>query len=160
MPGEGTIRGAEGRDVPAMVELSEQKRLEYQGYEPRFWRKAADSREKQTPYFERLLTGERAIALVHERDGTIDGFIIGTLMEAPPVYDPGGLTCLVDDFVVDPAEWTTVGVALLAEVERVARERGAVQTVVVCGHRDAAKRSMLGGARFSLASEWYTRGIG
>lgn len=91
MPCNGTIRGAEARDVTAMVELSEQKRLEYQAYEPRFWRKAADSREKQTPYLERLLTGERTLAFVHERDAGIDGFIIGALMDAPPVYDPAAI---------------------------------------------------------------------
>jgi hypothetical protein len=158
--GDGAIRRAEAGDVPVMVALSEKKRLEYQAYEPRFWRKAADSREKQTPFFERLLTGDRTIALIHEREGVVDAFIIGTLMEAPPVYDPGGLTCMVDDFVVDAEEWGTTGAALLAAVERTAGQRGAVQTVVVCGHRDEAKRAMLSGERFSLASEWYTRVIG
>jgi GNAT superfamily N-acetyltransferase len=160
MPGEGVIRRAEARDVAAMVELSERKRLEYQSYEPRFWRKAADSREKQTPHFERVLSGEQAIAFVHEGQGEVDGFIVGVLVEAPPVYDPGGLTCLVDDFVVDAQDWDTVGAALLAAVEREAGLRGAVQTVVVCGHRDEAKRAALAGERFSLTSEWYTRGIG
>jgi hypothetical protein len=66
----------------------------------------------------------------------------------------------VDDFVVDAEEWRTTGAALLAAVERTAGQRGAVQTVVVCGHRDEAKRAMLSGERFSLASEWYTRVIG
>ena len=80
--------------------------------QPGFWRKAADSREKQTPHFERIVGSERVIALVHEQAGTVDGFVIATLVEAPPVYDPGGLTCLIDDFVVaDPQEWETSGSA-------------------------------------------------
>ena len=77
-----------------------------------------------------------------------------------PVYDPGGKTCLVDDFAVDSAgDWTTVGNALLAAALQEARERGAVQAVVVCGHRDDPKRHMLAGDGFSIASEWYVREI-
>ncbi len=75
------------------------------------------------------------VALVHEEGQAIDGFIIGTLVEAPPVYDPGGLTCIVDDFMVArPEDWPTTGAALLGEVSSRAQARGAVQTVVVCGH--------------------------
>jgi len=44
---ESSIRAARPADVPRMVDLSEQKRLEYQGYQPNFWRKAAGSRETQ-----------------------------------------------------------------------------------------------------------------
>ena len=49
------------------------------------------------------------------------------------------------------------GRELLAAARQAAEERGAVQTVVVCGHRDEAKRRMLAGEGFSLASEWYVR---
>jgi GNAT superfamily N-acetyltransferase len=144
-----------------MVDLSEQKRREYQAYQPRFWRKAADSREKQLPFFERLIENDRVIALVHELSGSIDGFVIASLMDAPPVYDPGGMTCLIDDFVVAAAgNWTTVGEALLAAANQEAKARGAVQTVVVCGHRDGPKRAMLAEGGFSIASEWYVREIG
>ena len=99
------IRPAHSEDVPAMVDLSEQqRRIDEKRYQLRFYRKAADSREKQLPYFESLLARERVIVLVSERDGVIDGFIIGMLLEAPPAYDPGGLTWLIDDFVVQRPE--------------------------------------------------------
>jgi|SRR5947209_13355041 len=157
---EKKIRHARREDAPAMVDLSERKRIEYQGYQPRFWRKAADSRAKQLPFFERLIESDRVIALVHEEAGSIDGFVIASLMDAPPVYDPGGQTCLIDDFAVGAAsDWATVGKELLAAAAQSARERGAVQTVVVCGHRDEPKRSMLAEGGFSLASEWYVREI-
>jgi len=40
--------------------------------------------------------------------GQLTGFLIATLNLAPPVYDPGGLTCDIDDFVVTPApKWPT-----------------------------------------------------
>jgi GNAT superfamily N-acetyltransferase len=157
---ESRIRTAQTADVPRMVDLSEQKRLEYQSYQPGFWRKAADSREKQIPHFEHVVGSDRVIALVCERLGTIEGFVIASLVDAPPVYDPGGLTCVIDDFVVaDAREWQSLGGALLSEANRQAQARGAVQTVVVCGHQDQPKRSMLADLGFSIASEWYVKGI-
>ena len=50
---------------------------------------------------------------------------IAAIIGAPPVYDPGGLTCMIDDFcVADPVGWATVGRALLAEAGQQARARG------------------------------------
>jgi hypothetical protein len=155
------IRGVSQDDVAAMVDLSErQRRIDEARYGLRFYRKAADSREKQTPFFAELLTREQVIALVHEQEGVIDGFIIGMLVEAPPVYDPGGRTCLVDDFVVLPPEaWGEVGPELLREVNQRARELGAVQTVAVCRRLDEAKRAALTGQGLTLVSEWYVSGL-
>ena len=153
---DDSIRPAVLGDVPAMVELAERKRLQYELFQPVFWRKAADSRQKQTPYFENLLSKETCIALVHEQNGQIDGFIIGTILPAPPVYDPGGLTCLVDDFALaDEGAWESLGAALLAAVRQEVATRGVVQTVVVCGHLDEPKRKMLRTTGLSIASEWY-----
>jgi DNA-binding transcriptional LysR family regulator len=151
------VRGARQDDVAAMVELSErQRQIDEARFGLRFYRKAADSHEKRTSFFASLLTREQVIVLVHERDGAIDGFAIGMVVDAPPVYDPGGLTCLVDDFVVLPAEeWATTGPAIPQEVNRLARERGAVQTVVVCRRLDEAKRAALTGQGLTLVSEWY-----
>ena len=155
---QSIIRKAEPADVPRMVDLSEQKRLEYQSYQPTFWRKAADSQEKQIPHFERALQSDRVIALVYERERNLGGFLIATLVDAPPVYDPGGLTCLIDDFVVaDPEDGEAIGARLLSEANRQAGARGAVQMVVVCGHQDQPKRAMLAGCGFSIASEWYVK---
>jgi GNAT superfamily N-acetyltransferase len=154
-----TIRKAETSDVLPIVELAEQKRIEYQNYQPVFWRKAADSREKQTPWIEHLVSREDIIALVHERDGVIDGFAIADLLQPPPVYD-AGLTCRVDDFTVaESQDWEKVGRALLDAVMREAKQRGAMQMVVVCGHLDAPKRKMLTEAGFTIASEWYVNAL-
>ncbi len=153
---EISIRFAEVEDVSAMVDLSEQqRRIDEERYQLRFYRKAADSREKQLPYFKSLLAGERVIALVSEHNGRIDGFIIGMVINAPPVYDPGGFTCLVDDFVVQrPEDWPTIGVALLGEVNQHAKNRGAVQTVVVCRRLDETKRAALASLGLTVVSEW------
>lgn len=154
------IRKATLEDVSAMVELAEQRRIQYQQYQPTFWRKAADSREKHTPFLSKLVQDERVVALVSERQGIVDGFLIATLVPAPLVYDTGGMTCSIDDFWVrDGLDWEQSGKVLLDEAMREMKARGAVQTVVVCAHLDESKRVMLAEKGFTIASEWYVRDI-
>lgn len=77
------------------------------------------------------------IALVAEDPAGIHAFAIGSIIHPPPVFNPGGLACVIDGFVVAPeARWETAGKALLAEIRGRAGTRGAVVTVVVCGHLD------------------------
>jgi len=148
------IRAAREADIPSMVAISETKRIEYEGYSPVFWRKAPDSSPKQEVYFQRLLTGADIIALVAEAESTLLGFVIGAITSAPPVYNPGGPVCIVDDFAIaNPTEWGSVGATLLAAVEREAKARGAVLSVVVCAQRDQAKREVLQRAGLTVASE-------
>ena len=145
-----------------MVELSEQRRTLYAQFQPMFWRKAENSRAAQTPYFENQLARENVLTLVAEdqNTGAMAGFVMAALIPAPPVYDPDGLTCLLDDFcVAEAAEWRPVGEALLAAVGEQAQARGAVQFVVVCAHLDRPKREALRSLGFDLASEWYVREI-
>lgn len=150
-----TIRPAGREDVPAMVALSERKRAEAETHQPVFWRKAADSAVRQAAFFAALLKRPNVIALVAE-GSPLAGFVVATLAPAPPVYDPGGLTCLIDDFCVEPpSRWGEVGEALLRAVGARARERGAVQAVVVCGLHQSLKRELLSRLRLSVASEWY-----
>ena len=154
--GTGTIRAATQDDLPRLLDLACQRRADYALAQPRFWRPAADAVERQRPYFARQLADERIIALVHEQDNAVNGFAIGVLTAAPPVVDPSGDTCLVDDFVVaDPADWATVGAALLAAMRARALALGAVQLVVISGHHDAPKRAMLAASGCAIASEWW-----
>lgn len=153
-----SIRKARLADVPMMVALSEQRRLQYQSYQPLFWRKAADSREKQSPFLAQQLSRENVIALVHQRAEIIDGFVLATLVPSPPVYD-AGLTCVIDDYCVLDDDWDETGKPLLDVVTELVKERGAVQTVVVCGHLDEAKRAMLLTAGHTIASEWWVKPI-
>lgn len=153
------FRHATAEDVPALVELAEQRRALYAQYQPVFWRPAADAREQHEPYLRSLLTHENVIAPVHERiDGTVDGFALATLAPSPPVYNPGGLTCFIDDLgVLDAADWAKTGQQLLTEATTEAKARRANQVVVVCGHLDQPKRAMIAAAGLSIASEWYVR---
>lgn len=155
-----SIRRATADDTSRMVELSDLKRTEYAQYSPVFWRKAEGASEKQHLFFQAQLERENNIVLVSEAAGEIDGFLIASLVSAPPVYDPGGLVCTVDDSAVStPEMWQTVGQDLLAAATAQAKERGAVLSVVVCGHLDEPKRAMLRAGGASVASEWYVNPI-
>jgi GNAT superfamily N-acetyltransferase len=152
------IRRAIEADIPHMVAIAETKRVEYEGYAPVFWRKAPDASPKHERYLQSLLTGTDVIALVAQVGDGLAGFAIGALTTAPPVYNPGGPVCIVDDFAVaTPKEWRVVGGALLAAMSREAQAHGAVLMVVVCAQRDQAKRALLQEAGCSVASEWHVK---
>jgi hypothetical protein len=152
------IRYAIETDTPHMVAIAETKRVEYEGYSPVFWRKAPDASPKHERYLHALLTGTDVIALVAQMGNSLAGFAIGALTTAPPVYNPGGPVCIVDDFAVArPEEWGVVGDALLAALSREAQARGAVLMVVVCAQRDQAKRALLQDVGCSVASEWHVK---
>lgn len=152
------IRTAQPDDIAAMVALAERYRARLETYEPLFWRKAAGSAEAQARFFETLLPRDEVLALVHSGVDSLAGFLIAVLQAAPPVYDPGGLTCRIDDFcVAEERLWPRAGAALLVEACRRAKERGAAQVVVVCPHRDLAKATLLAVEGLSVASAWHTR---
>ena len=153
------IRAATEADLPSILALAAAKREEYATYSPVFWRVAEDANEKQAAFFlNQRLHNDAVITLVAEVDGSISGFIMAIIHAAPPVYDPGGPVCSIDDFTVaTPDIWPTIGSALLTVVTQQARERGAVLVIIVCGQRDSAKRMMLQAQQATVASEWYVK---
>jgi hypothetical protein len=143
-----------------LVELAAIRREQYAAYEPEFWRPAIDAEDRQRDYFAALLDEDGTLTVVARDGSTVHGFAIARLIGAPPVYDPGGLTCAVDDFAVsDDAEWPTVGPLLLDAVRSWGAAGGAAQLVVVVAHLDEAKRAALEAADLSLASEWWVAPI-
>jgi GNAT superfamily N-acetyltransferase len=149
------IRRAIEADIPTMVAIAETKRVEYEGYAPGFWRKAPEASPKHERYLQSLRTETDVIARVAQVGSRLAGFAIGSLTTAPPLSNPGGPVCLVDDCAVAPsAEWHVVGSALWEAMSREAQARGAVLRVVVCARRDPAKRVLLQEAGCSVASEW------
>ena len=103
----------------------------------------------------KLILDPAVITIVASSDQKLAGFLIGQLVQAPPVYAPGGPTCAVDDFTVGhPAFWATIGVALLHAVEDAALKRGATQIVVVCGHLDEGKRGTAVDWPLPLSGGW------
>ena len=156
-----TISLVTGADVPSLVALSYQKRRLYEKAQPKFWKYAGDHAEQaQTKWFEESLTLDDHIMLTATQGDTIVGFIIGKLVAAPEVYNPGGLTLMIDDFCVKhPSDWLVVGAKLIDEIKIRAKEKGAAQIVVVSGAQDEPKRQFLRSCKLSPASEWYVGGI-
>lgn len=153
-----TVRKAIDTDLPGMVAIAEAKRVEYEGYSPVFWRKARDSSPRHESYLQHVLTGNDVIPLVAEYGDRLVGFIIAAVVSAPPVYEPEGLVCIVDDFAVeDDATWQQVGKMLLDAAESEAKNRGAVLSVVVCAQKDNAKRQLLQSLGATVASEWHVK---
>ena len=147
-----SIRNATASDIPQMVDLSEQKRTQYQDFQPLFWRKAKDSRERQLPFFADQLANEDIVALVHEEAGEIDGFLIASLRS--------GHECTIDDFALaDEDAWETAGATLLRAAGETAKARGVEWYVVICGHLDQPKRAMLDRFGLTLDRYWYTAAL-
>jgi hypothetical protein len=149
------IRPATAQDVDGLADLAELRRSDYARYQPVFWRPATDAKRRHWRFLAKLAASNDAITLVSDDSGRLTGFIIVTFVPAPPVYDPGGLTGLIDDFAVAPGRWPTTGARLLQAALEAAAGRGAVQAVVVTAHLDEPKRSMLRAAGLQLASEWW-----
>jgi len=149
-------RPAELGDLAVILDLCERRRVQYEAYQPIFWRNAPDGRAKQAPFLDRTLRDAASIALIHERQGSVDGFLIGRLLPAPEVYGPVHPICLIDDYcVAAPTDWRSAGTDLLERAGAIARSRGAESLVVICGHRDEPKRQMLADAGLQVSSEWW-----
>ena len=128
-------------------------RREFGKFEPEFFRKAKNSTAAQTAYSEWQLRQSNVIAFVHQDGSAINCFAIASLIAAPPVYEPGGLTALIDDFAVaGPELWGSVSEALFRSITDEARRRGAVQAVAICAHQDQARRESI--------TRWFARGVG
>ncbi|NTA62177.1 GNAT family N-acetyltransferase [Agrobacterium tumefaciens] len=151
------IRNASKEDALRCVELVEARRKEYENYEPRFWKKAANSAASTLSWFEKLFSDEHNVSLVAVENTLIIGFLIAREFPTPQVYDPGGATALIDDFCVAAKDrWHDAGAALLQRAKSELNRRGFAQVVVVGAQRDAAKTALLSQANLSLASTWWT----
>ena len=154
------IRKATYADATQCVALVENRRAEYENYQPRFWKKSATSAASTLPWFEKLFSDERSVALVAIEDSLIVGFLIAREFPTPPVYDPGGSTALIDDFCVAVKDrWQDVGAALLQKAKAELNRLGFAQVVVVGARQDAAKTAFLSQADLSLASTWWTASV-
>jgi GNAT superfamily N-acetyltransferase len=149
------IRPAIPADVAAIAAMASSRRIQYARYQPVFWAPAPNAEEMHKPYLAKLVGDEDVISLVAEESGTLTGFVIAMIVGAPAVYDPGGRTCQIDDFVVAAGRWESTGTQLLRAALERAAERDAVQAVVVTAHLDADKREALRACGLSIASEWW-----
>ncbi len=144
-------------DIVSMVGLSYQKRKDYEQAQPQFWKYAEGAEESQAEWFNELLEHKDYILLVAKENSKVIGFIIGRLVKAPEVYNPGGLTLMIDDFCCD--DWINVGKQLMSKIAEIAKEKNAVQFCVVAGNHDLEKCDFLEEFGLSPASRWYVGSI-
>ena len=139
-----------------MVHLSHKKRLEYSKSQPNFWKMAKNSDALQKQWFEEEIAKDDIISLcLNDKRG----FIIGKIINPPEVYDAGP-TLMIDDFCVEsPDLWMAVGIKLLNEIISIAKQKGVVQIVVVCGDHDLQKSQLLEKFNLNVASRWYIKTI-
>jgi hypothetical protein len=103
-----------------------------------------------------LLYLDDYVLLVAESNEQLIGFIIGRVVTAPAVYNPGGLTLMIDDFCVSaPRWWNTAGEKLVSELKRFVNNKNIAQILIVCGAHDITKREFLKRIGLTIASEWY-----
>jgi hypothetical protein len=149
-------RKAVADDIPAMVALSDRDRTRREKSDLEFFRKNPAGAQFQALFFKTQLESDRIIAMVDEDAGRLRGFVIASIMQAPPVYDPGGLTILIDDFTIaDENEWNSVGLALLEHVKTEGKVRGAVGVVTICARGDDLKHRWLERIGTRVVSEWH-----
>lgn len=157
MPSNVLIRPSTHADIPSMVILSNQKRRQYENAHPQFWRYAGEQAEiSQAKWFGELLSDEDHIMLIAQNNNAVVGFIIGQIIDSPAVYDPGGLTLMIDDFCVQSeSDWKSVGKFLVRDIKALSLTKGVSQVLVVCGAHDANKRNFLRNMGLTVASEWF-----
>jgi len=152
------IRAANHSDLETIVHLAGLKRARYEAWQPVFHKRAHDAEKTHHVYLAGQIGQPNVLFLVSEEAGKVNGFLLGALVGAPPVYAPGGIVLMVDDFTVEPETlWPSAGKALLVEAQAEAKKRGSVLVNVVCGPKDAPKREMLLGLGLSVASEWLVK---
>lgn len=156
------IRSRQPSDISAMVSLSKAKRLSYEKAQPQFWLYAEKEGDKaQGKWFKELLEDKNYVVFTAESNAKeILGFIIGKCIAASEVYNPGGLTLMIDDFCVNCKNlWQSVGASLIEEIKATAKVKDATQILVVCGATDLPKRKFLSEQNLQIASECFVGGI-
>lgn len=152
------IRPSEISDIDDMILLSKAKRLNYEKAQPQFWRYAGKQGDNaQRKWFKELLESKEYLLLTAQNHNKeMIAFVIGKLITAPEVYDPKGLTLMIDDFCVKSENlWEYVGEKLIKEIKDHAKMKGATQIVVVCGDHDKLKCKFLKKQNLSIASNWF-----
>lgn len=145
-------------DLDPIAVLSYNKRRSYEKAQPQFWRYAGEEGDNiQKQWFKELLEDKNYLMFTAENNTPeILGFIIGKLMPAPEVYNPGGLTLMIDDFgVKSESLWESVGAELIKAIKVPAKAKDVSQILVVCGAHDGPKRKFLNEQNLSIASEWF-----
>ena len=152
--GSSAVRPAAPADAEGFAALARTSAARQHGMQL-LWRQPPDPGG-----YRELIADPDCLALTLERDGRIEGYALGRAgLPAPPVYDPGGSTCLVDELAVAGTGPDQDYAALLAAAERVAADGGDRQLLVACPAREPSKRRALDSRGYRWPVDWYAREI-
>ncbi len=145
------IRTATVSDVPAILEIGERKREQYETYSPIFWKKSPAPRQEFAPYMTGQVESANNIALAAVAGGQLRGYLIAQCQNLEEGY--------VDDYAVanPTANWSEVGSPLLTVAGRIAQERNISTFAIVTGHADITKRNVVEEAGFTLQKNWLVK---
>ena len=152
------VRPATLRDVDAIVDLIELKRVQLEQWEPRFWRKAEGSGDMSKAFIPKLIEDQKVTVLVAEEDSELVGVLQFKPTVVPPVYAPGGTSWMVDDWVVQAERWDDVGAALLAELKAGTVEQEEGQLILPVPYKDDAAADFFQSNGLSATTVWWTLG--
>jgi hypothetical protein len=151
------VRDARWSDVGELVALIQERRRELEAFDPRFWRSAGQAAAHTRRFYRWLLLTGRGALLLAEEEGRVIAFLTARRVKAPPVYDPGGITILIDDFcVATPQLWPSAGSLLLEALRSRGRQRGWRQMVVAAPAADQVELDLLRRHELTHTSSWWT----
>lgn len=154
------IRAALHTDIDPMVELAVRQMHWLESHRDSFYATGPGLADTLRAAYGGLIEAADAVALVDESPKGVEGFLLGKLVNAPPVYDPKGKVCLVDHFWVrDATNWKTVGLGIFGAANSRIRELGGVLSRIECQWQDEEKRVFLQSLGFTAASDWHYRDL-
>lgn len=157
---EQMLRPATLPDVERMIHLAEQEFHRMESHRDPFYATGPNLAEEFRTELKREIESAQPIAFVMEEAGQIKGFVVGQVVSAPPVYNPGGKVCLVDFLcVAKPQDWSSVGRLLAQAAEIHTSLLGGILVRVECRRTDDLKRKALLKLGYSVASDWLYRDI-
>jgi len=132
--------------------------MAYSLVQPLFWKPASNANEVQYEYFTGLIKEKSTLGYVFKRGKSIEGFIIGEIYPANPLYKKVHL-CKVDDYTVRDEQWETVGKQLLMALQYDALAKGADYLYIVSGYHHIAKMKLLSELGLKKVSDTWTGAI-
>jgi hypothetical protein len=151
------IRRAAPSDLEAIVALVSAKRAQLESYEPVTWHPSEHAPAMSKEFFRAQMGEQGPIFLVAAEGDAVIGFINAVLQPAPPVYDPGGKTVMIDDFaVIDGSKGDEAAIALLDAALSEGRGRGAIQVIIVAAAKDERAAAWFRARNLHVFSQWWT----
>jgi len=143
-------------DVDAIVRLIEDRRVQLEKWEPNFWRKSAGSAEMSRSFLSQQVDVSETSLLVAISQEKVNACLLFKPTFVPPVYNPGGTTWMVDDFVVRDGDWDIAGEALLEALKSLTIVPHGGQLIFPVPYQDADASVFLEKHELSPTTVWWT----